>query len=50
MATDAVNAVISMVEAFLADPFGSLFAGVIMFGVIIALFRYLEMGAGGRDL
>lgn len=50
MASVAISAIFDLLDAFLFDPLGLLFAGVIMFGVIVALFRFFEFAAGGRSL
>ena len=50
MASVAISAIFDLLDAFLSDPLGLLFAGVIMLGVIVALFRFFEFAAGGRPL
>ena len=50
MASVAISAIFDLLDAFLSDPLGLLFSGVIMLGVIVALFRLFEFAAGGRTL
>lgn len=50
MVETCVQTVIGLVNAYVNTPLGQLIAGVMIFGTSIALFRYLESGAGGRDV
>lgn len=45
-----VQTVIDLVNAFVNTSLGQLIAGIMIFGTSIALFRYFERGAGGRDV
>lgn len=50
MVQTMVQTVIDLVNAYVGTSLGQLIAGVMIFGTSIALFRYFESGAGGRDV
>lgn len=50
MVQTVVQTVMGLVNAYVDTSLGQLIAGVMIFGTSIALFRFLEAGAGGRDV
>lgn len=50
MVQTVVQAVIGLVDAYTGTSLGQLIAGVMILGTSIALFRFLESGAGGRNV
>lgn len=50
MVQTIVQAVVGLVDAFVNTSLGQLTSGVMIFGTAIALFRWFEAGAGGRDV
>lgn len=50
MVQTVVQTVIGLVNAYVNTSLGQLIAGVMIFGTAIALFRWMESGAGGRDV
>ena len=50
MVQTIVQSVVGLVNAFVNTSLGELISGVMIFGTTIALFRWLEAGAGGRDV
>lgn len=50
MVQTIIQTVIGLVDAYVDTSLGQLIAGIMIFGTSVALFRYLEAGAGGRDV
>lgn len=50
MGQTIVQTVIGLVDAFVNTDLGQLIAGIMIFGTSVALFRYMESGAGGRNV
>lgn len=50
MVQTIVQTVVGLVDAFVNTSLGQLISGVMIFGTTIALFRWMEAGAGGRDV
>lgn len=46
----AISSVLGLVDAFTNTAIGRLVVGVMLLGTSVALFRWLEAGAGGRDV
>lgn len=50
MVQTIIEAVFGLVNAFVGSALGQLISGIMIFGTAIALFRWFESGAGGRDV
>jgi hypothetical protein len=50
MVETCVQTVIDLINAFVNTSLGQLVFGIMVFGTSVALFRYFESGAGGRDV
>ena len=50
MVQTMLQAVTGLVDAYVNTALGHVIASVMLLGTSVALFRWLEVGAGGRDV